>query len=144
MKLNPRKCAFRMTTTKFLGFMVFQRGIEVNPDKIRAIIEMAPPKNVKEVQSLNGKVAALNRFLSRVMDKCLPFFHTLKKSFEWMAECQQAFEDLKAYLSSPSLLSPSKLGKEMFLYLAVSLAVVSAAFVREEAHVLHQSGNPWC
>ena len=88
MKLNPRKCAFRMTTAKFLGFMVSQRGIEVNPDKIRAIIEMAPPKNVKEVQSLNGKVAALNRFLSRVMDKCLPFFHTLKKSFEWMAECQ--------------------------------------------------------
>ena len=105
---------------------------------------MAPPKNVKEVQSLNGKVAALNRFLSRVMDKCLPFFRTLKKSFEWTAECQQAFEDLKAYLSSPSLLSPSKLGEEMFLYLAVSPAVVSAAFVREEAHVLHQPGNPWC
>ena len=64
-----------------------QRGIEVNPDKIRAIIEMAPPKNVKEVQSLNGKVAALNRFVSRATDKCLPFFHMLKKSFEWMAEC---------------------------------------------------------
>jgi len=68
-------------------FIVFQRGIEVNPDKIRAIIEMAPPKNVKEVQSLNGKVAALNRFVSRAIDNCLPFFHMLKKSFEWMAEC---------------------------------------------------------
>ena len=105
---------------------------------------MAPLMNMKEVQSLNGKVAALNRFVLRAIDKCLPFFRMLKKSFEWIAECQQAFEDLKAYLSSPSLLSPSKLGKEMFLYLAVSRAVVSAAFVREEAHVLHQPGNPWC
>ena len=68
---------------------------------------MAPPKNVKEVQSLNGKVAALKRFVSRAMDKCLPFFCTLKKSFRWATECQQAFEDLKSYLSSPLLLSPS-------------------------------------
>ena len=108
MKLNPSKCTFRVTTGKFLGFMVSQRGIKANPDKIRAIVEMAPPsKNVKEVQSLNGKVAALNRFVSRARDKCLPFFHTLKKSFEWTVECQQAFEELKAYLSSPLLLSPS-------------------------------------
>ena len=77
MKLNPGKCAFGVTTGKFLGFMVSQRGIEVNPDKIRAIMEMKPPRNVKEVQSLNGKVAALNRFVSRATDKCLPLLlHT--------------------------------------------------------------------
>ena len=63
-------------------------GIEANPDKIGAIIEMAPLKNVKEVQSLNGKIAALNRFVSRAKNNCLPFFRTLKKSFEWTAECQ--------------------------------------------------------
>ena len=107
MKLNPGKCTFGVTTRKFLGFMVSQRGIEANPDKIRAIMEMKPPKNVKEVQSLNGKVAALNRFVLKVMDKCLPFFRTLKKSFEWTDECQQAFEELKAYLSALPLLSPS-------------------------------------
>ena len=77
-----------MTARKFLGFMVSQRGIEANPNKILAIIEMASPRNVKEVQSHNGKIATLNRFMSRVTDKCLPFFHTLKKSFEWTAECQ--------------------------------------------------------
>ena len=88
MKLNPGKCAFGVTTRKFLGFMVLQRVIEANPNKIRAIIEMTPPKNGKEVQSLNDKVATLNRFVSRATDKCLPFFRTLKKSFEWMAECQ--------------------------------------------------------
>ena len=45
-------------------------------------MELAPPKTVKEVQSLNGKIVALNRFVSRVTDKCLPFFHTLKRLFE--------------------------------------------------------------
>ena len=81
---------------------------------------------------MNGKVAALNRFVSRETNKCMPFFRTLKKSFEWTTECQQSFEDLKAYLSSPPLLSPSKPGEELFLYLAVSSAAVSAALVREE------------
>ena len=68
-------------------------------------------------------------------DKCLPFFLTLGKSFEWTEKCQQAFEDLKAYLSSPPLLSPSKLREELFLYLVIFLAAVSAALVREEEGV---------
>ena len=100
MKLNLKKCAFGVTARKFLGFPVSQRGIEVNPDKIKAIMELTLPKNVKEVQSLNGKIAALNKFVSRATDKCLPFFRTLKKSFEWTAKCQQAFDDLKAYFPS--------------------------------------------
>ena len=132
MKLNPSKCTFRVTTGKFLGFTVSQRGIEVNSEKIQAIMELTPPKTVKEVQSLNNKVAALNRFISRATGKCLPFFHTLKKSFEWTTECQQAFEDLKSNLSSPPLLSPSKPEKELFLYLAVSTTAVSATLIKEE------------
>ena len=120
IKLNLRKCVFEVMTGKFLRFMVSQRGIKANPDKIRAIMEMTPPRNVKEVQSLNGKITALNRFVSRATDKCLPFFRMLKKSFEWTAECQQAFEELKTYLSSLPLLSPSQPGEELFLYLAVS------------------------
>ena len=87
MKLNSGKYAFGVTARKFLGFMVSQRGIKANSDKIRAIMEMKPPKNVEEVQSLNGKVVALNRFVSRATDKCFPFFCTLKKSFEWTNEC---------------------------------------------------------
>ena len=135
MKLNLSKCAFGVTAGKFLGFIVSQSGIEVNPDKIQAIMEMATPKNVKEVQNLNDKVAALNRFVSRATDKCLPFFRTLKKSFEWTAKCQQAFEDLKAYFSSPPLLSPSKPEEELFLYLVISPAAVSETLVREEDKV---------
>ena len=88
IKLNPGKCAFRVTARKFLGFIVSQRGIDANLDKIQALIEMGPPKNVKKVQSLNDKVAALNRFMSRATNKCLPFFRMLKKSFELTVECQ--------------------------------------------------------
>ena len=81
---------------------------------------------------MNGKIAALNRFVLKAMDKCLPFFRTLRKYFEWTDECQMAFDNLKAYLSSPLLLSPSKPGEELYLYLAISQATVSAALVREE------------
>ena len=59
MKLNPSKCAFGVSSGKFLGFMVSRRGIEANPKKVRAILEMSSPKTIKEVQSLTGKVAAL-------------------------------------------------------------------------------------
>ena len=81
MKLNSSKCVFGVSSEKFLGFMVSQRRIEANPDKIKAVLEMTPPRMVKEVQSLTGRVAALNRFVSRVTDKCLLFFKTLRKAF---------------------------------------------------------------
>ena len=123
---------FRVTARKFLGFMVSQRGIEVNPKKIWAIVELAPPKMVKEVQRLNSKIAALNRFISRATDKCLPFFRILKRFFKWTDKWQQAFENLKLYLSSPPLLNPSKSGEELYLYLAISHATLSVALVREE------------
>ena len=87
MRLNPNKCAFRVSSGKFLGFMVSHRGIEANLDKIQAILNMKPPQNVKEVQSLIGRVVALNRFVSKAIDKCLPFFKVLKKAFEWTDEC---------------------------------------------------------
>ena len=84
MKLNLSKCAFGVSSGKFLGFMVSQRGIKANPDKIQAILGMEPPKNIKEVQSLTGQIAALNRFVSKATDKCLPFFKILRKAFECM------------------------------------------------------------
>ena len=78
MKLNPSKCAFGVASGKFLGFMVSQRGIEANPEKVQAILNMALSKTVKEVQKLTGRIEALNMFVSKAMDKCLPFFKTLK------------------------------------------------------------------
>ena len=132
MKLNPSKCAFGVSSGKFLGFLVSHRGIEANPDKIQAILDMKPPQNVKEVQSLTKRVVALNRFVFKATDKCLPFFRVLKKAFEWMDDYQRAFQDLKAYLTIVSLLSPSMLGEELYLYLAVIPHAVSSALVREE------------
>ena len=132
MKLNPSKCAFRVIPRKFLGFMVSQRGIEVNPKKVRAILDMTSPKTVKEVQKLTRRIAALNRFISRVTNKCLPFFKTLKQAFAWIVECEVAFQELKRYLSNPPLLSPSKEGENLNLYLAVSATAMSAALIREE------------
>lgn len=99
MKLNPSKCVFRVSSRKFLGFMVSQREIEANLDKIQAILSMEPPKNVKKVQSLTRRVVALNRFVSKAIETCLPFFKLLRKAFEWTDECQWAFEDVKAYLT---------------------------------------------
>ena len=81
MKLNPSKCVFGVASGKFLGFIVSQRGIEANPEKVRAILDMASPKTIKEVQKLTKKIAALNSFVSKAMDKCLPFFMTLKQAF---------------------------------------------------------------
>ena len=78
MKLNPSKCVFGITSGKFLGFMVSQHGVETNPNKVQAIMKMAPPKNIKEVQSLNGRVVDLNRFISKATNKCLPFFKVLR------------------------------------------------------------------
>ena len=132
MKLNPGKCVFGVASGNFLGFMVSQRRIEANPEKVQAIINMALPKTVKEVQKLIGRIAAINRFVSRATDKCLPFFKTLKQAFMWTDECEAAFQELKRYLSHPPLLSPSKEGESLQLYLAVSATAISAALIREE------------
>ena len=88
MELNPSKCAFRVSSGKFLRFMVSQRRIEVNPEKVRAMLEMSSPKTVKEMQSLTGRVA-LNRFVSKATNKCLPFFKILKKAFVWTEDVRQ-------------------------------------------------------
>ena len=90
MKLNPLKCSFGVEFGKFLGFIVSARGIEANPTQIAALKEVKAPRTKKELQSLNGKVAALSRFISKATDKCIPFFDALKKGrkfFDWTPEC---------------------------------------------------------
>ena len=74
MKLNLAKCAFGVSAKNLLGFVVNNRGMEANPDKIKAVLDMPPPLNIKEVQHLIGRIAALSRFVSKASDKCQPFF----------------------------------------------------------------------
>ena len=131
MKLNPAKCTFGVSAGKFLVFIVNNRGMEANPDKIKVVLDMLPLSNIKDIQRLTGTITALSRFVSRVSDKCRPFFQVLKKAFQWGTHCQEAFTALKTYLSSPPILvSPSK-GELLTLYLAVSYFATCAALVRE-------------
>jgi hypothetical protein len=132
MKLNPAKCAFGVSSEKFLGYMVSSRGIEANLEKIQTVLKMQSPKSMKQLQQLTGRLAALNRFISRSTNKCLPFFKILRKAFEWTSKCESAFSQLKTYLTSPPLLSRTIPGEVLYLYLAVSPTVVSAALIQEE------------
>ncbi|XP_077248915.1 putative mitochondrial protein AtMg00860 [Tasmannia lanceolata] len=118
MKLNPTKCAFGVKAGKFLGFMVSQRGIEANPEKIRAVLKMSSPTTIREIQRLTGRITTLGRFISKSTEKCLPFFKALKgvKNSPWTQECQTAFDELKAYLTSPPLLSKPELEEQLILY----------------------------
>ena len=135
MMLNPTKCAFGVSAGKFLGFIVNNRGIEANPDKIKVVLDMPPPSNIKEVQRLSGRIAALSSFVSRASDKCQAFFQVLKKAFQWDVHCEEAFTALKTYLSSPPILvSPSE-GELLTLYLAVSDFSTSAVLVRDKDRV---------
>ena len=135
MKLNPVKCLFGISVGKFLGFTVSQRGIEANPKKVKAIFDMVSPKTVKEVQRLMGQVAALNRFLLKATDKCLPFFKILKQAFQWMDKCEVAFQSLKEYLAKPLLLSLLVEEEDLFLYLAVSQTAISFTLIPKESKI---------
>ena len=135
MKLNPAKCAFGVSAVKFLGFIVNHSGIEANPDKIKAVLDMPSPSGIKEVQLLTGRIAALSRFVSRASDKRQPFFQVLKKSFQWDTKCEKAFSTLKTYLSSPPILVSPVEGELLTLYLAVSDFSPSAVLFRDKERV---------
>ncbi|CAA0840081.1 Unknown protein, partial [Striga hermonthica] len=134
MKLNPAKCSFGVKSGKFLGYMVTRRGIEVNPEKVRAVIEMQPPTKVKEVQILTGRIAGLSRFISKVAEKSGPLFKTLRKSskFQWTEEAQKAFEELKRMLVDLPLLAKPAQGEDLVLYISIGEAAVSSVLLREE------------
>ena len=139
MKLNPSKCAFGVSAEKFLGFIVNNRGIEANPDKIKVVFDMPSPSSIKEVERHTGMIVALSCFVSRSYNKCQPFFQILKKAFQWDERCEEAFVELKSYLSSPAppvLVSPSE-GELLTLYLAVSDFSTSAVLIRDKDRVQH-------
>jgi Reverse transcriptase (RNA-dependent DNA polymerase) len=119
LKLNPLKCAFMVSSGKFLGFVVRHRGIEIDPSKIKAITELSPSKNLKQLRSLQGQLAYIRRFIANLSGKIQPFTRLTKKDipFKWDGECQRAFEEIKAYLLNPPVLVAPIPGKELiFIY----------------------------
>jgi hypothetical protein len=135
MRLNPAKSAFGVSSGKFLGFMVSQRGIEANPEKVKVVLDMQPLRTTKQLQQPKGRITALNQFISRSTDKCLPFFKILKKAFTWSEECKEVFIKLKECLINPLLLSRPTEGEILYLYLVVSPSAVSSALIREDVGV---------
>jgi hypothetical protein len=106
-KLNPKKCIFGVPSGILLGNVVSHDGIRPNPTKVKAVLDMQPPRNVKDIQKLTGCMAALSRFISRLGEKGLPFFKLLKASekFVWSKEADAAFTQLKEFLTSPLVLT---------------------------------------
>ena len=133
MKLNLAKCAFGVSTGLFLGFMMTQRGIEANPSQLKAILESLAQNFRKVVQQLTGRLAALERFISRFTDCLKPFFATLRGAnwAEWNKECDRAFVQIKQYLAEPPILASPDIGETLFVYLAVSDTTVSATLFKE-------------
>jgi hypothetical protein len=149
MKINLAKYAFGVSSGKFLGFMVSQRGIEANPEKVNAVLGMQSPQTTKHLQQLTGRIAALNRFISRSTDKCFPFFKILRKAFEWNSECEEAFGKLKEYLINPPLLSRPDEGEILYLYLTGNITLGrkldfgSRGFWGPKIGVFHQQSTSW-
>nr|XP_025680402.1 uncharacterized protein LOC112782271 [Arachis hypogaea] len=134
MRLNPEKCAFGVRGGKFLGFILTSRGIEANPDKCRAILEMKSPTTLKEVQRLTGRLAALSRFLPCLALKSYNFFQCLKKStkhFEWTESCEAAFQNLKQFLSKPPVLQKPKPNEPLSIYLSITDVAISSVLLTD-------------
>ncbi|MBY3556109.1 hypothetical protein HGI15_22510, partial [Modestobacter lapidis] len=128
LRLNPQKCAFGVTAGKLLGFMITQRGIEVDPTKIKAIQEMEPPKTEKEIRGFLGRIQYISRFISQLTMVCEPIFKLLKKGApkEWNENCQKAFDTIKEYLSNPPILVPPRQGEPLLLYLTATETAMGA------------------
>jgi hypothetical protein len=134
IKLNLAMCAFGVPSGKLLGFLVSHRGIEANPNKVKAIEEMRPPRNLKEMQCLTGCMAALGYFIARSGEKALPLFKLMKCTgkFEWTPEADKAFAKLKRYLTSPPIMVAPTFREPLLLYIAATPRTASAVLVAEQ------------
>ncbi|PKI70847.1 hypothetical protein CRG98_008738 [Punica granatum] len=121
LRLNPAKCTFGAKSGKLLGFVVSEHGIEVDPDKVKAIMELPPPSTVREVRGFLGWLNYIARFIANLKDKCRPLFHLLRKNaaIKWEEECQKAFDTIKAFLVQLPVLVPLIPDRPLVLYLTV-------------------------
>jgi hypothetical protein len=133
VKLNPEKCIFGVPRGMLLSFVVSECGIEAYPDKISAIMDMGPIKNLKGVQRVTGCLAALSHFIARLRERNLPLYKLMKKfdHFTWTPEAQDALDSLKNILKSPLILTAPTAEEPMLLYISATSQVVSAALVVE-------------
>jgi hypothetical protein len=141
IKLNLEKCVFGIPRGMLLGFIISERGIEADLEKIFAITNMGLIQDLKGVQRVTGCLATLSRFISRLGERGLPLYRLLRKMdcFSWTLEAQEALDKLKALLTKAPILVPLAEGEPLLLYVAATTLVVSAAVVvewQEEGHAL--------
>jgi hypothetical protein len=141
VKLNPEKCVFEDPRGMLLGFIVSERGIEANLEKIAAITNMGPIKDLKGVRRVMGCLAALSCFISRLGEKGLLLYRLVRKAehFTWTPEAEEALGNLKALLTNAPILVLAAAGEALLIYVAATTQVVSAAIVverQEEGHAL--------
>ncbi|GJW73936.1 reverse transcriptase domain-containing protein [Tanacetum coccineum] len=120
--------------------MISPEGIKPCPNKTEAVLRLPSPRTIKEVQSLNGKLASLKRFLSKSTAKSLPLYKTLKKcikksDFHWTPEAEQAFKQLKQHLSELPMSVAPKPKEELIVYLSASYGAISAVLMTERDKV---------
>jgi hypothetical protein len=139
VKLNPEKCVFGVPRGMLLGYIVSQRGIEPNPEKVATLKRMGSIRDLKGVQKVLGCLAALNRFISRLDEKGLPLYRLLKKHerFSRTVEAQEALDKLKATLAHALILTPPRDGEPLYFYVVATTQVVSAVIVVERTEVGH-------
>jgi hypothetical protein len=138
VKLNPKKCVFGVPRGMLLGYIVSQRGIEANPEKVAALEWMGPIRDLKGVQRVLGCLAALSRFISRLGEKGLPLYRLLKKHerFSWTVEAQEALDKLKVSLTHALILTPPQ-DSPLVPLRGCDYQVVSAVIVVERTEELH-------
>jgi hypothetical protein len=139
VKLNPEKCVFGVPRGMLLGYIVSQRGIKANPEKVAALERMGLIRDLKGVQKVLGCLAALSCFISRLGEKGLPLYRLLKKHerFSWTVEAQEALDKLKATLAHTPILTPPRGDEPLYLYVVATTQVVSAVIVVERAEEGH-------
>lgn len=134
LRLNPKKCAFGVTYGKLLGYIISAKGIEVDPEKVQAIMEMPPPCNIKQLRVLQGHLQSIRWFISQLVDRAQPFNKNLHKGATciWNEECQKNLDQIKNYLAQPPILMPPIQGKPLILYISTTTNSLGALLAQQD------------
>jgi hypothetical protein len=149
LKMNPLKCAFGVSASKFLGFIIHEHGIEIDPTKIESINKVQSPQCKNDVQKFLGKLNYLRRFIFNLSGKISAFAPILRlkneAEFTWVADQQRAFDDIKKYLSSPPVMKVTMAGIPFWLYIIAEDAVIGAILTQiteDKEHIITYLS--WC
>ena len=134
LRLNPKKCAFGVTSRKLLGYIILEKGVEVDPKKVQAIIEMPPLRNISQLRSLQGHLQSIRRFIPQLDDKAYAFNRNLHKGSTHIQnnDCQQSLDQIKGYLEKPPILMPPILDKPLILYISAMNSSLGALLVQSD------------